>query len=108
MRCARVTRCSPPRPPPSTQRRRGAEFWQVIAHSLHADMQQGDVKVDQQPQLLPRQPQIGQQLRTMNRQELFNGFQLDNDTSVDHKVDLEIRSDVPSFVFDWNSPLTLE
>jgi len=43
----------------------------------------------------------------VNRQNLFNRLQLDDDACVDEEVDLEIGRDLPTFVFERNSPLSL-
>src|SRR5215467_10686115 len=106
MRCARVTRCSPPRPPFSPRRHGGTERW-GIEEAAQAVFQEWNVEVDEETNFFSRKSQICNELRFVNGQEVFDGLQLHDDSVVDEEIDLEIDAQSPAFVLERNGSLPL-
>jgi hypothetical protein len=58
----------------------------VIRNSPDAVLQDGDIEIDQQPDLLVGGFQIGQQLGRMDGQDLLNGFELHDDCVLHQQI----------------------
>ena len=59
----------------------------VVQQSRHAVLHQRDVEIQQQSYWIPRQFEVSQQLRLVNRKDNFNSLQFHHHLTVHHQID---------------------
>lgn len=66
------------------------------------------IEVHEESRGISRDLQIGDHLRETDSLQVFDGFQLDDDTLVDEQIDPEPAGDAMSFVVQGNQSLALD
>jgi general secretion pathway protein I len=77
-------------------------------HPLHSERDGAGVEIDEESHTLLRQREVGQQLRLVNRQQLLNRFELDDDRVLNDKVHSVERIEAMALVNNGNGNLLLK
>jgi hypothetical protein len=80
----------------------------AIDTPLDAILDQGNIKIDQQPQLVTREPQVGDKLGFVDRQNLFDRLDLHDEQPSDNQIHPEPRVDLDVAVSDRQRHLPLK
>ena len=82
--------------------RRSRTFFSIPADPTADSLtQSSDVEVDEKPNALVTQFEVGEQLRFVNRQDCFNRFYFDDHFAFDEEVDTVTEFNNDAVVFDW-------
>ena len=75
---------------------------------LYSRFKKADVEIYQQTSLNSSQFHVCEELGTMNREEFFNGLDLNNQVILDSNIDSESTIQLPVFIHYWYRLLSLE
>lgn len=79
-----------------------------VVQSSEPGSQARYVEIHEQPSRVTREPQIGQNLREMDRMQALNGLQLNDQTALNQQVEPQRTSDWSTFVFEWDTLLDFD
>ena len=79
-----------------------------VGQTAETLLQQGHIEVDQQSDVAVRQLQIGEQLGGMERVQVFDYLDLDDESLIDQDVQPVATRERDAFVAHWHGDLTSE